>query len=106
MSEVFLKFLVFLFFVGRGGTFKLERAETRGTNEEEIKDVINSGIFIPAKYGRLGKAKIYAFQQKRREKYYEHKWVEVIYTLDRDVVITVTVYVFYGQWENADADPL
>lgn len=84
----------------------LERAEAHGTNEEEIKDVINSGFFIPAKHGRLGKAKVYAFQQKRHGKYYEHKRGEVIYTLERDVVITVTVYVFYGTWENTDADPL
>lgn len=28
----------------------LERAEERGTDEEEIKDVINSGTPIPAKH--------------------------------------------------------
>ena len=30
----------------------LERAEERGTNEDEIKDVIERGSTIPAKYGR------------------------------------------------------
>ena len=33
----------------------LERAEERGTSEEEIKDVIESGFTIPGKYGRNGK---------------------------------------------------
>jgi len=47
----------------------LERAEERGTNEDEIKDVINTGFSIPAKYGRMGKAKIYNFRQKRHGKY-------------------------------------
>jgi hypothetical protein len=84
----------------------LERAEARGTNEEEIKDVINTGFLIRAKYGRLGKAKVYPFQQRRHGRYYEQKRVEVMYTLEENVVITVTVYVFYGTWERTDADPV
>jgi len=81
-----------------------ERTEERGTNEEEIKDVINTGFSIPAKYGRMGRAKIYDFKQKRHDKYFEQKRVEVFYTIERDVVITVTVYVFYGKWEGEDAN--
>jgi len=71
----------------------------RGTNEDEIKDVINTGFPIPAKYGRTGKAKIYEFKQNRLNKYYEEKRVEVVYTIKRNKIITVTVYVFYGKWE-------
>ena len=82
----------------------LERAEERGTSEEEIKDVINTGFPIPAKHGRMGKAKIYDFKQERHGKYYEQKRVEVFYTIERDVTETVTVYVFYGKWEGEDAD--
>ena len=63
-------------------------------------------FFIPAKHGRLGKAKIYLFQRMWRGTFYEQKRVEVIYTVEKDVVITVTVYVFYGKWETSDADPL
>ena len=77
----------------------LERAEERGTNEDEIKDVINTGFPIPAKYGRIGKAKIYEFKQNRLNKYYEEKRVEVFYIIERNKIITVTVYVFYGKWE-------
>ncbi len=84
----------------------LERAEERGTNEEEIKDVINTGEAIAAKRGRFGKAKVYDFRRTWRENYYEQKRVEVIYTIEQDVVITVTVHVFYGRWEKSDADPL
>lgn len=82
----------------------LERAEERGTNEDEIRDVINTGFPIPAKYGRVGKAKVYDFKQKRHGKYYEQKRVEVIYTVERGVIVTVTVYVFYGKWEEENAD--
>lgn len=59
----------------------LERAEERGTNEDEIKDVVNTGSPIPARYGRMGKAKVYDFKRKRHGKHYEQKRVEVIYTI-------------------------
>ncbi|MDA8077892.1 MAG: DUF4258 domain-containing protein [Nitrospiraceae bacterium] len=77
----------------------LERAEERGTNEAEIKDVILSGFSIPAKYARIGRAKVYDFRQNRHNKYYEQKRVEVFYLIEGDKIITVTVYVFYGKWE-------
>jgi hypothetical protein len=77
----------------------LERAEERGTNEIEIKDVIQAGFSISAKYGRVGKAKVYDFKNNRHNKYYEHKRVEVFYMVEGEKIITVTVYVFYGKWE-------
>jgi Domain of unknown function (DUF4258) len=82
----------------------LERAEERGTNEQEIKDVINSGFSIPARHGRLGKAKVYDFRQQRHGEYYEQKRVEVVYALEEETIVTVTVYVFYGKWEEQSAD--
>ncbi len=77
----------------------LERAVERGTNESEIKDVIQTGLTISAKHGRIGKAKVYDFKQNRHNKYYEQKKVEVYYLIEGYKVITVTVYVFYGKWE-------
>lgn len=78
----------------------LERAEERGTNETEIKDVINTGFPLSAKYGRAGKAKIYDYKQTRLNKFYEQKRVEVFYALEGNKAITATVYVFYGKWEG------
>ncbi len=77
----------------------LERAIERGTDEEEIRDVVETGFNVPAKHGRFGKAKVFEFAQKRLDKYYEQKRVEVIYIIDQNTIITVTVYVFYGKWE-------
>jgi len=77
----------------------LERAEERGTNEEEIKDVIETGFPIPAKHGRIGKARLYEFRKERHSKYYDQKRVEVFYVIEENLVVTVTVYVFYGKWE-------
>lgn len=77
----------------------LERAGERGTNEDEIKDVIETGFTIPAKYGRIGRAKVYDFKRKRHGKYYDQKRVEVFHVIEEGLVVTVTVYVFYGKWE-------
>ena len=75
----------------------LERAEERGTNEEEIKDVIETGTDIPAKHGRIGKAKKYEYKKERNGKYYEQKRVEIFYVIEENLIVTVTVYVFYGK---------
>jgi hypothetical protein len=80
------------------------RNGARPTTEEEIHDVITTGFPISAKYERLGKAKIYGFNQQRQGKFYEQKRVEVFYTIEGETIITVTVYVFYGKWESNDAD--
>ena len=79
----------------------LERAEERGTNENEIKDVLNTGSTIQAKHGRMGKAKVYDFKSDRHGEYYEQKRVEVIYAIEDNTMITVTVYVFYGTWKES-----
>ena len=81
----------------------IEQAKERGSNKEEIKDVIKTGKSIPAKYGRFGKAKVYDFNHERHGRYYEQKRVEVFYAMERDVAITVTVYVFYGKWGEENA---
>ena len=77
----------------------LERAWERGTDEEEIKNVIETGLIIPAKHGRIGKAKVYDFKQKRHGQYYEQKRIEVFYSIENNLIVTATVYVFYGKWE-------
>ena len=78
----------------------LQRAEERGANLEEIKTVLEHGTVIPARGNRKAKAKVFSFKRERLGKYYEEKRVEVIYVEENDVVVTVTVYVFYGEWKN------
>ncbi|QWR77343.1 hypothetical protein [Candidatus Magnetomonas plexicatena] len=77
----------------------LKRAMERGTNEAEIREVIKTGFPVSAKYGKEGKGKIFSYKQIRLNKYYEHKRVEVFYIVEENIIITVTVYVFYGKWE-------
>lgn len=78
----------------------LQRAEERGASLEEIQIVLEQGTEIPARGSRKAKAKVFTFKKERLGKYYEEKRVEVIYVEENDTIITVTVYVFYGEWKD------
>lgn len=84
----------------------LERAEERGATEQEIKETIETGEFTLAKKNQLGRAKVYMFNQTRRGKFFEQKRIEVFYVIEGGVIVTVTVYVFYGKWESERANLL
>ena len=78
----------------------IERAWERGVKETEIRETIRAGQDIYAKYDKLGKAKVYPFNKNRLGKFYKHKRVEVFYIVENKKIITVTVYAFYGEWEE------
>ena len=78
----------------------LLRAKERGASESEIIETINSGKDIQAKAGRFGKEKIFVFKEERNGKFYREKKLEVYYTLEGEKIITITVYVFYGDFST------
>ncbi len=78
----------------------LQRARERGADESEIREVLKSGCPTPAKFGRLGKAKIFDYDGYRSGRWYSQKRVEVYFVIEGDVISTITVYVFYGKWES------
>ena len=78
----------------------LIRSSERGTNKKEILEVIKTGKEAVAKHGKMVKFKIYDFNKKWLDKYYLQKMVKVFYTIEENTIITVTVYVFYGEWEK------
>jgi len=78
----------------------LERAHERGASKTEIYEVISDGIAIPAKNNRYGKYKIFSFNKERNGYLYEQKRIEVYYVIEYEKIITVTVYVFFGKWED------
>lgn len=78
----------------------LKRAHERGASEDEIHDVIKTGVPMDAKHGRYGKPKVYPYDQKRNGTLYRQKRIEVISAIEQETIVTVTVYVFYGEWEG------
>ena len=79
----------------------LRQARRRGVVVEEIIDVLQTGKVIPAHEGRLAKYKVFDFRSVWMGRYYDQKRVEVVYVVEKCVMITVTVYGFYGRWEDA-----
>ena len=77
----------------------LKRALERGASENEILEVMEKGSSIKAKNDRFSKELVFDFKNIWNDKYYEQKKIEVIYTIEDDLIITITVYVFYGKWE-------
>ena len=77
----------------------LERARERGASPEEIKDVVENGLSVPARGNRRARAKIFPFKQERVGRFYDQKRIEVIYVEEADTIVTITVHVFYGEWK-------
>ena len=77
----------------------LIRAEERGASENEILEVLTKGTDEVAKKSRFRKSSIFDFNSERLGKYYEQKKIDVIFVIEHDNIITVTVYVYYGKWK-------
>ncbi|MBI3193102.1 MAG: hypothetical protein HYZ34_01390 [Ignavibacteriae bacterium] len=71
----------------------LEQMVKRGTNQDEIIQVMNTEKVEHVKQGRLKKSKVFPFNNFWCDKYYLQKKVEVIYTVEQDEAVTVTVSV-------------
>jgi hypothetical protein len=78
----------------------LERAQERGTDAEPIREVVQTGIPVIAGKGRLAKFKVYDYHGNWRGRFYEQQLVKVIYVVDDDAAVTITVVVHYGRWEE------
>ena len=78
----------------------LKRALERGANEHEIIEVLNNGTTVVAKEGRSAKAKVFEFNALRNEKHYHQKKIEVYFIIEALTIVTITVYVYYGKWEE------
>jgi hypothetical protein len=76
----------------------LQRANERGSTEDEIKITIEQGADLIGKKGRLGKSKVFDFNRTRNGTVYEEKKIEVYFIVESGMIITVTVYVFYGKF--------
>ena len=76
----------------------LQRANERGASEDEILETLHDGINILAKSSRLGKSKVFKFDSLRSNKHFEEKKLEVYYLIEKEIIITVTVWFFCGKF--------
>ena len=75
-----------------------ERATERGASEEEIDDTLKTGTVITAKGNKLAKEKVYKFNQERNGKVYKEKQVKVVYIIEQNTTVVITVVVKYGNF--------
>ena len=76
----------------------LERASERGADARQIEDVLRTGTPVAASGGRLAKEMVYDYHGLWKGRYYDQQRVKVIYAVEGDLLITVTVVVHYGRW--------
>ena len=79
----------------------IENLSKRGTSEDEVIGVIRSGRVTRAKFGRYVARRVLTDGYEQNGRFYRHKEVSVVYALDGDIIVTVTVKTRFGFWEEA-----
>jgi len=77
----------------------LERALERGATFAEIAQVVESGAPAEARGDRVARSLVFPFDGERNGRHYAEKRVKVIYVVEAQRVVTVTVLVYYGKWD-------
>ncbi len=72
-----------------------ERLSERGATEEEVIATVEEGESFPAKYGRTGFRRNFAFNGMRRGKHYRNKQIEAYAVKEKDIWIVITIIVRY-----------
>jgi len=72
-----------------------ERMEERGATEEEIRETLEQGEQFPAKFGRMGFRRNFAFSGIWRDKVYQTKQIEAIAVREGDDWLVLTVITRY-----------
>lgn len=68
----------------------------RGCTESEIEQAIRTQDWKPAELGRLECRLTVPFQGEWNGKSYPNKTIRPIFVQEKDKVVVVTVYVYYG----------
>lgn len=73
----------------------LERLSERGALEDEVKQTVAAGERFPARYGRTGFRRNFAFGSLWRGRYYETKQVEAYAVWENEEWLVITVVTRY-----------
>jgi len=72
-----------------------ERALERGATEDEVKATVLRGEQFPAKFGRRGFRRNFAFDSEWRGKHYANKQIEAFAVLEGAEWLVITVITRY-----------
>ena len=74
--------------------------QERGVSEGEVVAALNRGTAATASSGRKAKETILPFGKHWQGRFYEQKKVRVIYVEANDELTVITVYAYFGKWEE------
>ncbi|NOZ64316.1 MAG: DUF4258 domain-containing protein [Caldiserica bacterium] len=84
----------------------LERTRKRGATHGEVKKTLAEGKEVEAKYGRKAKELIFTYNKEWQNRFYPEKKVKVVYTEEKQSIVVITVYVYFGKWGGGNEDNL
>lgn len=72
--------------------------ELRGASEEEVITAINSGTWEPANLGKFKTKHKFDFNaiSRTNQKNFKYKTVEPVFADENDIIVVVTVKVYYS----------
>lgn len=78
----------------------LESMRERGVTQEEVETTLLEGEIAEARAPRQARARVFTQGYVWEHRRYPHKRVRVIYAEVREDTVVVTVYGYYGRWEE------
>ena len=77
-----------------------ERLLERGATEEEVRQTVRSGTPAPAGAGRQAKERVFPYNATWQGRHFAQKMVRAIYVEERNRLVVLTLYVYYGEWKD------
>ena len=75
-----------------------ERANERRTTEGEVSMVLSSGQEAQLKKGRKSKEMVFDYNRNWLGKHYPQKKLKVVYAEEDDLMVVITIKVYYDEW--------
>ena len=77
-----------------------DRMVERGAKEDEVIAVLKQGRALKRALGREVKEMTFPFNSRWQGRFYRQKKVRVVYIEEGDNQIVITVYAYFGEWEE------
>ncbi len=77
-----------------------DRMRERGVSEDEVTATLERGQPGQAAVGRNARELVFPFNSQWQGKLYQQKKVRVVYIEEDDILIVITVYAYFGRWEE------
>lgn len=77
-----------------------QRMYWRGVTEAELVATLEQGTIAYAHSNRQAREMVFAFESTWRGRFHPQKRVRVVFVEDGDDTVVITVYAYYGRWEE------